>query len=117
MLERLPAIAASNQARDTASTFSSQLFPGTTQTLLHSAAGNPTAVSVCVTYGMDNMDWERAQLLLFTIAQCEGAVNYNDEDGNTRNQGGNDQHVHLDSKRKGEKEGEQELEPSSDKLC
>lgn len=67
------------------------------------------------TYCMDNMDRDRAQLLLFTIVQCEGAINYYDEDGNTRDYGGNYKHIHLDGEIKGEKEGEQELKLSSDK--
>lgn len=56
------------------------------------------------TYCMDNMDWGRTQLLLFTIGQCEGAINYHDEDGNTRDYGSNYQHVHLYREIKGEKE-------------
>lgn len=67
------------------------------------------------TYGMDNMDWGRTQLLLFTVVQREGAINDYDEDGNTRDYGSNYQHVHLESETKGEKEREQELKVSSDK--
>lgn len=48
---------------------------------------------------MDNMDWGRTQLLLFTIVQCEGAINYYDKDGNTRDYGGNYQYIHLDRHR------------------
>lgn len=48
---------------------------------------------------MDNIDWGRTQLLLFTIVQCEGAINYYNEDGNTRDYGSNYQYIHLDRQR------------------
>lgn len=64
---------------------------------------------------MDNMDWGRAQLLLFSVVQREGAINYYHEDGNARGYRSSYQHIHLDREIKGEKEGEQELELSFDK--
>lgn len=56
----------------------------------------PTNNRYINTYSVDNMDWDRTQLLLFTIAQGEGAVNYHNEDGNTRDYGSSYQYIHLD---------------------
>lgn len=55
------------------------------------------------TYSMDNMEWGRTQLLLFTIVQCEGAINYYNEAGNTGDYGSSYQYIHLDRQNFSEK--------------
>lgn len=67
-----------------------------------------TATSSGDTHRMHNVYRVRAWLLLFSVGQREGTVNYDNEDGHARQHRCCYQHVHLGKETKGESEREKE---------